>query len=136
MSSDAIRFRDSVIYPMATHRDRRKIEFGFNKQSLTDNLPEGAISFFDKLECPVGWTSYTLAGTRSFKANTSSIESTADGGHTHTVFCDQWFTNIVSGSGGPAHAGSPGSPTGYAGSNSPTITPAYIKYICCKKVVK
>ncbi len=135
MSSDAIRFRDSVIYPMATHRDRRKIEFGFNKQSLVDNFPEGAIAFFDKPQCPVGWSSYTLAGTRSFKANTTNIEATANGGHSHTVFCDTFDVHVASG-GSIATAGSPGSPTGFAGSNSPTITPAYIKYICCEKVVK
>ena len=135
MSGDALRFRDSAVYPMAVHQDRRKGEMSMNKQSLQDNLPFGAIAFFNKLQCPQGWSSYTLAGTRSFKANTTSIESTTTGLHSHTVFCDQWSTNVA-GSNGLAVAGSPGSPTGYAGSNSPTITPAYIKYICCEKVVR
>ena len=129
MSGDAIRFGASVIHPMSVHEDRRKIEFKHNK-IVQENLPKGAIAFFDKLKCPAGWASYTAVGTRSIKGATSNIETTADDAHTHTVNADHYQTNFVGGGSGVRR-----SSAGAAGSTTATLTPAYIKYICCEKVV-
>ena len=133
MSGDAIRFGDSVIHPMATHQDRRGIEFKHNRLTLQDNLPVGAVAFFNKTSCPPKWEAYTTIGINYIKAAIASIEGT--GGsvtHTHTVNCDHYTAStVLDGSTGPLKLGSSGAGSGSAA----TIVPAFLKYICCRKVV-